>query len=188
MKARQIKLNEVAEIITGVAISTSVEGLHRYFYYQPNSFLESGEVVELSSITRKEPVSERQLVRIGDVLVKRLNPNFPLFVSDLSGESIVSTNLYIIRGKSDIVPEYLAFLFEQPSVLNQISQFSGASSAIKAISAKKLMDITIPILPIEKQDLIGKWWKLVKKRKQLLSAYIAENDRLISAVTEKIYM
>jgi len=188
MQTRQTRLYEVAEIITGVATSRNVEGTYRYFYYQPNSFIESGEVVELSSIARKEPVSERQLVQIGDVLVKRLNPNFPLFVSELSGESIVSTNLYIIRSKPDIVPEYLAFLFEQSSVLAQVSQLSGASSAIRAISAKKLMDITIPILPIEKQDLVGKWWMLVKKRKRLLFEYMAESDKLISVITEKILM
>ena len=186
MKTRQIKLCEAAEIITGVPANTSEEGSYQYFYYQPNSFIESGKVVELSSIVRKEPVSKRQLVQIGDVLVKRLNPNFPLFVSGLSGESVVSTNLYIIRSKSDVVPEYLAFLFEQSSVLTQISQFSGASSAIRAISANKLMDITIPVLSIEKQDLIGKWWKLVKKRKQLLSEYIIESDKLISVIAEKI--
>jgi len=188
MIPQHIKLNEVAEIITGVAINVGVEGPYKYFYYQPNSFLEDGKVVELSTIARKEPISERQLVRIGDVLVKRLNPNFPLFVSEVLGDSIVSTNLYIIRGGSDIVPQYLALLFEQASVLTQISQLSGASSAIKAISAKKLMDITIPNLPKERQVVIGKWWELTKKRKQLLYAYMAETDRSVSAIIEKIFM
>lgn len=188
MNVQEIKLNDVAEIITGVAINKNFEGPYHYFYYQPNSFLESGEVVELPSITRNEPVTERQLLRIGDVLVKRLNPNFPFFVSELSGDSIVSTNLYIIRGKPGIVPEYLAFLFEQSSVLAQISQFFGASSAIKAISAKKLMDISIPLLPFEKQDLVGKWWVLVKKRKKLLSDYITEFDKLTTAISERIFL
>jgi len=188
MNVKHIKLDEVAEIITGVAANADDEGEYRYFYYQPNSFLESGEVVELASILRSEPVSERQLLKIGDVLVKRLNPNFPLFVSRLTGESIASTNLYIVRGKSCVVPEYLAFLFEQSSVLTQITQFSGASSVIKAISAKKLNDITIPLLPFEKQVLVGKWWTLVKRRKKLFSEYITEYDKLTTAITEKILL
>lgn len=188
MNTRQVKLDEVAEIITGVAASKGSEGPYHYFYYQPNSFTESGEVIELADVVRNELVPERHLVRIGDVLVKRLNPNFPLLVSELSGDSIVSTNLYIVRAKSGIVPEYVAFLFEQSSVLTQVSQFSGANSVIKAISAKKLMDITIPLLPIEKQDLVGKWWTLVKKRKKLLTEYIDETDKLTASISERIFL
>lgn len=188
MNTRQVKLDEVAEIITGFAASKDSEGPYHYFYYQPNSFTESGEVIELTDIVRNESVAERNLLRIGDVLVKRLNPKFPLLVSELSGDSIVSTNLYIVRAKPGIVPEYIAFLFEQSSVLTQVSQFSGASSVIKAISAKKLMDITIPLLPIEKQDLVGKWWALVKKRKRLLSEYNNETDKLAAAISERIFL
>ena len=187
MVAQKMRLSEVADIITGIT-NSDVNGPFQYFYYQPNSFSESGTVVELSKISRNEPVSERQLIRIGDVLVKRLNPNFPLFISELLGESVISTNLYVIRAKSGTAPEYLAFLFEQSSVLIQIAQFSGANSVIKAISVNKLKDVMIPVLPFEQQELVGKWWNLVKRRKQLMASYLAETDRLVAAKVEEILM
>ena len=186
MEMQQTRLCEVAEIITGVIEDKSLDGVFRYRCYHPNSFSEGGEISELPIITRKEVVSERQLVKEGDVLVKRLNPNFPLLIVEPLGNSVVSSNLFILRGGQDIMPIYLAFLFEHPGILAQITQLSGASSPIKAISAKKLMDLTLPVLPIEKQKQIGKWWALGKKRKRILLEYLAENDRLMSAAADKI--
>lgn len=186
METYQAKLSEVAEIITGIVDSPNAEGLFQYYCYQPNSFSPSGEVGELPVVMRKEQISVHQLVKIGDLLVKRLNPNFPLLIRNLLGDSVVSTNLYIVRAKQGVLPEYLAFLFEQPSVMMQISELSGANSAIKAISAKKLMNITIPLMPMEKQKLIGSCWGIIKRQKQLLNEYMIETDRLASAISAQI--
>jgi restriction endonuclease S subunit len=186
MKTHQVRLREIAEIITGIAEDKSVEGAFRYSCYQANSFSESGEISELPIITRKEVVSERQLVKEGDVLLKRLNPNFPLLVVEPPEDSVVSSNLFILRAGGGILPSYLAFLFEQPNILAQVTQISGANSAIKAISAKKLKDITLPILPLDIQALTGKYWGSGKRRKKLLLEYISENDRLMATVADSI--
>ena len=58
--------------------------------------------------------------------------------------------------------------------------------AIKAISAKKLMGITIPLLEISRQRALGNYWLLSKKRKQLLARYIYENDRLLAVMADKL--
>jgi hypothetical protein len=187
MDKRFVKLNDVAEVITGIA-ADNTDGRYSYFYYQPNNFIESGEVTDLTVVKRNELVQERQLIKMGDILVKRLNPNYPLLISELPGDSIVSPNLYIVRGGPGIIPEYLAFLFEQSSVLSQITQLSGANAAIKAISAKKLVDISIPLIPTEKQVLIGKWWTLAKRRKKLLMEYISETDKLTTTMAERIFL
>lgn len=186
METQQTMLCEVAEIITGIAEDKGCDGAFRYRCYQPNSFSEYGDTSELPIIFRKEAVSEWQLVKEGDVLVKRLNPNFPLLIVGPPENSVVSSNLFILRCGKNIKPAYLAFLFEQPSILAQIAQLSGANAAIKAISAKKLQNITLPVLPLDQQELIGNWWAVGKKRKQLLREYITENDRLMAVVAENI--
>lgn len=183
---RQIKLCDIAEIITGVVEDSGADGAFRYNCYQPNSFSESGEISELPIIRRKEVISERHLVKEGDVLVKRLNPNFPLLVAEPPESSVVSSNLFILRCGKGVLPMYLAFLFEQPSILVQITQFSGANSVVKAISAKKLKDASLPIVSLDKQEQIGKLWALGKRRKQLLFEYITQNDRLMAAVADCI--
>ena len=187
MEMRQIRLCEVAEIVTGIAEDKGCEGAFAYRCYQPNSFSECGEISELPIITREERVSQRQLVKEGDVLVKRLNPSFPLLVLSPHEASVVSSNLFILRAGQSVIPIYLAFLFEQPNILAQGTQLSGANSAIKALSAKKLENVTIPVVPLEKQEQIGKWWKIGKKRKKLLHEYINESDRLMAAVVDNIY-
>jgi restriction endonuclease S subunit len=63
-----------------------------------------------------------------------------LVVSNITKPTVISINLFIIRPKKDIVPEYLACLLEQAGVMSQIEHISGTSASIKAISAKKLAD------------------------------------------------
>lgn len=186
MKPKQARLYEVSEIITGIVEDKNGEGIFRYPCYQANSFSDSGEVFDLSTITKKEAVSERQFVREGDVLIKRLNPNFPLLVVDPPEEGVISSNLFIIRAGPDIEPSYLAFLFEQASILLQITQISGASFAIKAVSAKKLKNVVIPVFSFDMQQQIGQWWVSGKRRKKLLLQYISENDRLMATVADTI--
>lgn len=186
MKTQVARLCEVADIITGIVEDKSVDEAFWYSCYQANSFSEGGEITELPIIARKEEVSERQFVKEGDVLLKRLNPNFPLLVTVPFVNGVVSSNLFILRSGREILPSYLAFLFEQPSILSQVTQISGANSAIKAISAKKLKDVTLPIVSLDSQDKIGKWWKFGKKRKRLLLEYLSENDRLMAAVADNI--
>jgi len=178
----QVKqLDEVARIITGVAEDRGVTSGIKYYYIQPNSYDDLGDAKRLSQIIRKEPVRAEQIVCAGDVLIKRLNPNFPYLVQSPPKQAVVSTNLFIIRPIATIYPAYLAFLFEQPGIMEQIEHLCGASAVIKAISAKKLMGISIQIIPSEKQKLLGDLWLLKKRRKKLLNEYMVENERLMIA-------
>ncbi|MPN23775.1 hypothetical protein SDC9_171168 [bioreactor metagenome] len=94
--------------------------------------------------------------------------------------------MFIIRPKAKIYAAYLAFLFEQANVLSQIEHLIGSMVAIKAISAKKLMNITMPLLAMDKQVTIGNYWILSKKRKQLLTQYMRENDRILAVAADKL--
>lgn len=182
------KLSNIADIITGFSEDkdAQTENSFLYQYIQPNNLSESGKLKDTITILKKDQISADQLVQNGDVLVKRLNPNVSVIA--LANEpTIISTNLYAIRVKrNDVLPEYLASLFEQPSFLSQIEHISGTATVIKAISAKKLANVMIPLIPIHKQKALGMLWTLNKKRKQLLLDYISESDKLFSCLTETI--
>ena len=79
-----------------------------------------------------------------------------------------------------------ACLLEQKDIIGQVEHVSGNTAAIKAISIKKLAEISIPIAPMEEQKRLGEIWKLTRKRKQLLRDYIAEGDRLVSMMASTI--
>ncbi|NLI90731.1 MAG: hypothetical protein GX434_00605 [Peptococcaceae bacterium] len=183
-----VTLSSVASIFTGISedsIDHSIAGF-QYRYIQPNNFSESGEIKEVSKIFKKEEIPASQLVKNGDVIIKRLNPNFSVVAPQITNPTAISQNLFIIRPKTNVVPEYLACLFEQSSVLSQIEHLSGTSSAIKAISAKKLAEIKIPVVSIQKQIILGELWKLNKRKKRLLLEYVEKNDQLLTGIVEKL--
>ncbi len=183
----ETQLCEVADIISGtVEDKAAASGQYRYRYLQPNSFDENGDTGEFSIIYRDVPIPDSQLLAINDIIIKRLNPKYPFVVASLLEPTLISQNLFIIRPKARIYAPYLACLFEQVGVLSQIEHLIGSMVAIKAISAKKLMGITIPLLEISRQKALGNYWLLSKKRKQLLARYIYENDRLLAVTTDKL--
>lgn len=187
MKTTETQLYEVAEIIPGtVEDKTTDSGRYEYRYLQPNSFDENGGTGEYSIIYKEIPVPNSQQVAINDIIIKRLNPKYPFVVTLLAEPTLISQNLFIIRPKADIYAPYLACLFEQANVLSQIEHLIGSMVAIKAISAKKLMGITVPLLEIDKQVALGNYWLLSKKRKQLLVRYMEENDRLLAVTADRL--
>lgn len=179
------KLGAVADILAGVN-GLGERGLYTFKVIQPNSFSDTGTLDEYENQSRKDAVRQDLKLRPGDILVKRLNPSFVYVVSDKEIGAIASQNLLIVRPGLELDPLYLACLMEQKEVIGQVEHVSGTAAAIKAISQKKLAEITIPLIPIAEQRKIGKIWLLVRKRKELLREYMAENDKLISVLVSKI--
>lgn len=182
VNSEAVCLNRVAEVIPGIADLRDVNGNYQYALYQPTSFSETGMINELQFFQREEMLSDKLILKPGDVLMKRLNPNFVLLISETGTASTVSQNLFIIRPGSEIHPAYLGYLLEQKDVLSQIEQLSGSSAAIKAISQKKLLDVVLELVPMEQQRIIGELWLLGKKHKQLLQQLIIENDKLLASL------
>lgn len=179
------KLGAVADILAGVN-GLGESGLYTFKVIQPNRFSDTGTLDEYENQSRKEAVRQDLKLRPGDILVKRLNPSFVYVVSDKEIGAIASQNLLIVRPGLELDPLYLACLMEQKEVIGQVEHVSGTAAAIKAISQKKLAEITIPLIPIAEQRKLGKIWLLVRKRKELLREYMAENDKLISVLVSKI--
>ncbi len=186
MNNDQKRLSEVAKIITGIPESKTCSGTYRYRYIQPNHFSDNGELIDTAYIAREQPLPNEQLIQSGDVLIKRLNSKYSFAVEKLPEESTISQNLFIIRPCQEITTEYLAYLFEQKNVLSQIEHLSGTAAIIKAISAKKLAEIVIPIPPIRTQQILGQLWMLEKRHRKLLIDYVTESERFFSAIAERI--
>ena len=179
------RLGDIAEIMAGVP-GFADKGKFRYRVVQPNSFSDTGTISAVDIQKRNDEISEKQLLTIGDILVKRLNPSFVHVVAMESTGMAASQNLLVVRPGGEVDPYYLGYLLEQKEILGQVEHVTGSAAAIKAISIKKLADISVPIIPIADQHKVGEIWKLSRKRKQLLNDYIAENDRLVSMLATQI--
>lgn len=179
------QLGEVAEVMAGMT-GFGGAGNYRYRVVQPNSFTDTGAIDVVERQTRSDEVSEKQLLKVGDILVKRLNPSFVHVVALESVGMVASQNLLVVRPSVEIDPYYLGYLLEQKEVIGQVEHVTGSAAAIKAISVKKLAAIAIPVIPIAEQRKVGEIWKLSRKRKELLNEYMVENDRLVSMLASKI--
>lgn len=179
------RLGDVAEIMAGLT-GFSDKGKYRYSVVQPNSFTDTGLMNEVDVQSRSDELAQNQLLSVGDILVKRLNPSFAHVVTLESVGLVASQNLLVVRPGQEIDPDYLGYLLEQKDILGQVEHVTGSTTAIKAVSVKKLAGITIPVIPLTEQRKVGAIWKLSRKRKQLLNEYMTENDRLVSLLASQI--
>ena len=185
MASTEKHLGDVAEIMAGLT-GFADKGKYRYSVVQPNSFTDTGLMNEVDVQRRSDELTNKQLLSVGDILVKRLNPSFVHVVARESVGMVASQNILVVRPGAEIDPDYLGYLLEQKDILGQVEHLTGSTAAIKAVSVKKLAGITIPVIPLIEQRKVGAIWKLSRKRKQLLDEYMAENDRLVSLLASQI--
>ena len=185
MDSTEKRLGDVAEIMAGLT-GFSDKGKYRYNVVQPNSFTDTGLMNEADVQRRGDELADKQLLSVGDILVKRLNPSFVHVVTLESVGMVASQNILVVRPGAEIDPDYLGYLLEQKEILGQVEHVTGSASAIKAVSVKKLAGITIPVISLAEQRKVGAIWKLSRKRKQLLNEYMTENDRLVSLLASQI--
>ena len=179
------RLGDVAEVMAGLT-GFEDKGKYRYSVVQPNSFTDTGLMNEVDVQRRSDELTDKQLLSMGDILVKRLNPSFVHVVALESVGMVASQNILVVRPGAEIDPDYLGYLLEQKDILGQVEHVTGSAAAIKAVSVKKLAGITIPVIPLLEQHKVGTIWKLSRKRKQLLNEYMTENDRLMSSLVSQI--
>lgn len=185
MDSTKKRLGDVAEITAGLT-GFADKGRYRYSVVQPNSFTDTGLMNEVDVQRRGEGLAEKQLLSVGDILVKRLNPSFVHVVTLESVGMVASQNILVVRPGGEIDPYYLGYLLEQKDILGQVEHVTGSAAAIKAVSVKKLAGITIPVIPLSEQRKVGAIWKLSRRRKQLLDEYMTENNRLVSLLASQI--
>ena len=185
MVSTEKRLGDVAEIMAGMTGFTD-KGQFKYRVVQPNCFSDTGMMNAVDVQKRCDEIADKQLLSVGDVLVKRLNPSFVHVVTLESVGMVASQNLLVVRPGTEMDPDYLGYLLEQKEILGQVEYVTGSAAAIKAISVKKLADIMVPVVPIAKQRTVGAIWKLSRERKRLLNEYMAENDKVMSVLASRI--
>ncbi|MEW5953438.1 MAG: hypothetical protein AB1815_06805 [Bacillota bacterium] len=188
---RKVKLEKIANIFNGVPDAKLAEkacaaGVITYNFIQPNQLGIFNDIHNTSEIKRQTSIDDNYFVRKNDIVLKRLNPDIAtLIIEDLSN-TVVSSNLFIIRVSKDYCPAYIACLLENQGMTWLNSNIVGSVAAIKSISAKSLAMLDIPAIDYGKQKAIGEIWLLHKKRKKLLGNLIEEDKRLMAAVINSI--
>ena len=170
-------LSEVAEVISGVFLPATPYGDVSYLQIKDLLF-ESPE--KTASKVILSPKNERYLLAKGDLLFAGKGTTYLCKLFDLDIPAIASTTLYIIRLTSkDILPDYLCYYLNQPSVMAMMkAQQVGTSTPL--IHKQVVEDFEIPIPDLETQQCIVELAKLQVREKELYQA-IAEKRQLITS-------
>lgn len=175
----RVLLKDIAEIQTGVFAKPNVEG--DIVCLQANDFDENGHhlgywkpTILLSSLSLKH------LLHKGDVLfASKGSKNFAAVRSTDHPMAVASTSFFVIRLlRADILPEYVKWFLNQPDTIQRLKSEAKGTS-IPSISKKSLEQIAIPLIPLDKQNLILKIDDLRMIQKELLQKIASLKDQLI---------
>ena len=169
-------LSEIAEVFSGVYLQAEPYGDVSYLQIK-DLFSESPE--KTASKVTLSPKNERYLLAKDDLLFAGKGTTYLCKVFDLDIPSIASTTLYIIRlASKDILPDYLCWYLNQPSVMAVIkAQQVGTGTPL--IHKQVVENFEVPIPDIDTQRQIVELAKLQTREKELYLA-IAEKRQLIT--------
>lgn len=174
-------LSEIAEVFSGVYLQAEPYG--DVSYLQIKDLLSKSPEKTASKVTLS-PKNEHYLLAKDDLLFAGKGTTYLCKVFDLDIPAIASTTLYIIRlASKDILPDYLCWYLNQPSVMAVMkAQQVGTSTPL--IHKQVVEDFEVPVPDIDTQRQIVELAKLQTREKELYQA-IAEKRQLI---TNKLIM
>lgn len=162
-------LKHIASIQTGVFAKPTPDG--DVIYLQAKHFDETGQIsVELHPDLMADTISERHLLRHGDVLFAAKGTKNFAALYNIEEPAVASTSFFVIRledkYRSIILPEFIAWYINSVEAQSFLKSFAKGSSIVSISKViLELLEIISP--PIETQRLILDISKLRKKEKLL---------------------
>ena len=171
------KLNNIATIQTGVFAKTTPNP--DALYLQQSDFDSRGELRDTAqpTIATNNP---KHLLAAGDLLLaSKGNNNICVIVPEIEQKCVASPSFLVIRlrDKSAILPEFVAWYLNLPTVQNTLA-LQARGTSIMSISKATLGDLEIPVPSVERQKKYIELSKL-QKREQELYKTIAKRHKQI---------
>lgn len=175
-------LGEIADIIVGLP-EEKASGKPKFWYYciQPSHLLDFNRVEKADIVFRSAQINDTALVRANDILIKRLSPSSVNFLTGEFSNTFISGNVMIIRTRDNFNPKYVAGILESRG-LPAFQHHTARGVTVRTISKAELQKVKIPLLPLEKQKLIGEIWFLSKEKQRLLKRLAEEETSYFRAL------
>lgn len=151
----------VKEVIRGVPSRVPQESSTELFDVINIKNLVDGRI-DLTTIEKREvPVAQRReekQVRAGDVIVAIRGTQFRAAIADENVDGLyVTSNLVVLRvDHSKMRPEIVKEYLNSPHGQNQLGLLARGAT-IPSISIKDLLTVSVPLLPLETQDLMKEY-------------------------------
>jgi restriction endonuclease S subunit len=168
------KVSEIAEVASGVYLQAEPYG--EIAYLQIKDLLSESPEKTASKVTLS-PKNERYLLAKGDLLFAGKGTTYLCKVFDLDIPAIASTTLYTIRLTSkDVLPDYLCWYLNQPSVM-AVMKAQQVGSGTPLIRKQVVENFEIPVPDIDTQRQIVELAKLQAREKELYQALAEKREQ-----------
>jgi len=188
-----IKLNDIAEIKTGLVLSRKKAEAHtpsEYSYkivslksFAENAIYDNSFADEFIS---NEQINDDYKVSLGDVLLRLREPNFAVYIDKDYDDLIYSSLMVRIRVKSDkFDPHFVAHYLNSSAVKRTLApDVSGTTIAM--IGVASLNNIKIPLVNLQTQYKIVKYLNLVRQESEILQNLAAQKQRYHKSIFENL--
>ena len=171
-----MRIMDIAEVHSGLYLTTVPQGDIAYLQMK-DLLMDMPEKAAFA--VPFSPKLERHFLQKGDLLFAGKGTTYLCKVFDLDIPAIASTTLYIIRLVSkDILPDYLCWYLNQPSVM-AVMKAQQVGTGTPLIHKQVVENFEIPVPEINTQRQIVELAKLQTREKELYQA-IAEKRQLIA--------
>jgi hypothetical protein len=167
---QKVKLKDVAEVFRGKSILKKDTSLGNISVLNISN-IENGEIDyrDMDTIDEEERKVKRYELVSGDVVLSCRGTAIKSAVFEIQDKTVIaSANLIVIRPKEKVKGEYIKIFFESPVGLAIIKSFQRGTT-IMNINYSDIMEMEIPILPINKQqEMIEQYNKEFKTYKETI--------------------
>lgn len=179
MKNRQVilTLREVADIKFCIVNSCKEGQKSERLKWMTASSLLADNVINGVIVSEKYLKDVSLLIRIGDIIIKRIQPSFVNYIGTDAHtgkpDIYAYNNLIIVRAKK-VNSKYLAAVLNYK--IKDISLNSSIGAVMASIGRNELDNFEIPMLSEKEQKQIGEiWYKSIEKKKMATRLAVLEN-------------
>lgn len=179
-------LREIAEIIVGIPKEKNKgEERHKYHCIYPSQLQEFNCMLDAERVVRSKPINEKALIKMDDILIKRLSPSYINVATKAYPNTYMSENIMAVRVQKEFDAKYMASILESLG-LPTLQHYAKRGVTIQTISGAELQNLKIPILPVHKQKHLGEIWLLGKEKQRILKEVSDEGARYFKALLDKM--
>jgi len=191
LSSEKFKLVRLAEVVTESTIAKNPAELSGgRFYYIGLEHVESitGESINIDVVDSEQVKSRSKEFQCGDVLYGRLRPYLrkAIYVEHPYVSGLCSPEFIVLKAKKQfILPLFLREILISEQVTELVSRLQ-AGAALPRVSAKDLLNISIPLPPLQfQEECVKKIERFRSQRRDLLSkasTATKEGQKVISGI------
>ncbi len=185
------KLSDVAILQSGLVLSRKEAraGDDAIEYKRLNlRSVEAGGKINLSTLEAyysRSEIPPAQLTKKNDIVIRLLDPLYPVLIGKSEEGLVVPSQLAIIRVTNNMVlPAFLCIFLSRPAITEKLT--AEDTHAFRTISVGAILNTEIPILPLEIQNKLIEVYNINNRRIQLYHELIEQEQLYTDLVIEKM--